>query len=82
MQWSHRTILLCAPKRHTVLAVVQCCIANEVAFYSHSHPCLFIAAEIRKSVMNEEEDSGNRKAVMVTLKSQMDKRYDSFIKNH
>lgn len=70
MEWSHRSIPLCAPKRHAALAVVQGCIVNEITFYNHSHLCLLIAVEIRKSIMNEAENCGNRKAVVATLEIQ------------
>ena len=64
-------LYLCAPKRYAVLAVVQDGVTNAVTFYILSHLCLLIAAEIRKSIMNEEEDCRNRKAVVATLKCQM-----------
>lgn len=70
MQWSHTTIPLCAPKRCAALAIVQGCIVAEVTFYNHSHLCLLIAVEIRKSIMNEAENYGNRKAAMATLEIQ------------
>lgn len=70
MQWSHTTIPLCAPKRRAASAIVQGCIVTEVTFYNHSHLCLLIAVEIRKSIMNEAENYGNRKAAMATLEIQ------------
>lgn len=76
---SHRTIPLSAPKKHTALAIVQGCIVKEVTFYSHSHLCQLTAVEIRKSIMNEAENCGNRKAVLATLEIQTGM---TCIKNH